>query len=245
MKTYKHKTNGTIATYKDGVFKQGHCCVEIGCEPSSEFWEEVVEKDYEILSIIYHNNIFTKRDNGKYLFEKATLDEVQKGALYEEIQKYWDSYNFKIYSIKRLSDGEIFTINTLTNVGRIEAFELQDVNLMVRTDSGLTNFDNSLYLKKEPILITEDRVEIFKGDIYYCVNSDLLLSEFIAEKNTMQKNVKIFAKKENAEKYLKENKPLYSLDDIKEALLATLPLGLSYKGWEEEFTKNFIEYLNI
>lgn len=42
MKTYKHKTNGTIATYKDGVFKQGRCCVEIGCEPSSEYWEEVI-----------------------------------------------------------------------------------------------------------------------------------------------------------------------------------------------------------
>lgn len=40
-KTFKHKTNGTIAYYKDGVFRQGNCCVEIGCEPSEEFWEEL------------------------------------------------------------------------------------------------------------------------------------------------------------------------------------------------------------
>lgn len=40
-KVYKHKKTGQIAYYKDGVFKQNNCSVEIGVEPSSEFWEEV------------------------------------------------------------------------------------------------------------------------------------------------------------------------------------------------------------
>lgn len=41
-KVYKHRKTGELAYYKDGVFKQGRFCVEIGVEPSSEFWEEVL-----------------------------------------------------------------------------------------------------------------------------------------------------------------------------------------------------------
>lgn len=32
---------GEIAYYKDGVLKQGRCCVDIGHEPNSEFWQEL------------------------------------------------------------------------------------------------------------------------------------------------------------------------------------------------------------
>jgi len=41
-KVYKHKKTGELAYYKDGIFKQGRFCVEIGVEPSSEFWNEVL-----------------------------------------------------------------------------------------------------------------------------------------------------------------------------------------------------------
>ena len=56
QKKFKHKKTGEIATYQDGVLKSSGFCVEIGVEPSKEFWEEVVEKDYEILSF---KNILT------------------------------------------------------------------------------------------------------------------------------------------------------------------------------------------
>jgi len=42
MKTFKHRKTGEVAYYKDGVFKQGNCSVEIGCEPNGEFWEEIM-----------------------------------------------------------------------------------------------------------------------------------------------------------------------------------------------------------
>ena len=38
---FKHKKTGETATYKDEIFKQGRFTVEIGVEPSSEFWERV------------------------------------------------------------------------------------------------------------------------------------------------------------------------------------------------------------
>ena len=41
-KTYRHRKSGELAYYKDGMFRQGRCVMEIGVEPSSEFWNEVL-----------------------------------------------------------------------------------------------------------------------------------------------------------------------------------------------------------
>lgn len=40
-KKFKHKKTGEIITYKDGVIKSGTFVLDMGCEPSSEYWEEV------------------------------------------------------------------------------------------------------------------------------------------------------------------------------------------------------------
>lgn len=130
-KTFKHKTNGTIATYKGGVFKQGNFCIEIGCEPSSEFWEELT---YEIIT------------------EKPCVNI--------------GSSKIEIIEVKRLSDNVVFKRGDLTNAGKIKIFELHGEHLMVKTDGGLTNFDDDLCLKKEPIITTFDEwlyqaIEIF------------------------------------------------------------------------------------
>ena len=42
-KKFKHKKTGEIITYKDGVIKSGTFVLDMGCEPSSEYWEEVKE----------------------------------------------------------------------------------------------------------------------------------------------------------------------------------------------------------
>ena len=46
-KKFKHKKTGEIITYKDGVIKSGTFVLDMGCEPSSEYWEEV-KKTYPI-----------------------------------------------------------------------------------------------------------------------------------------------------------------------------------------------------
>lgn len=43
-KKFKHKITGEIITYKDGVIKSGTFVLDMGCEPSSEYWEEVKKK---------------------------------------------------------------------------------------------------------------------------------------------------------------------------------------------------------
>ncbi len=95
-----------------------------------------------------------------------------------------------------------------------------------------------------------DNIDIFIGDTYYVAQVDrkdnlrgeyieFILSEFSDKSGDI-----FFAKKENAEKYIAENSKRFSLEDIREALKATLPCGLGgYPKWEEDFTKDFEEYL--
>jgi len=40
-KRFKHRKTKEIVIYKDGVWKQDRTCVDIGHEPSNEFWEEI------------------------------------------------------------------------------------------------------------------------------------------------------------------------------------------------------------
>lgn len=54
-------------------------------ENHSEFWKPIIEKNYEILSYCENKNIFHIKDNSEILHR----------------------LNFKIHSVKRLSDGEI------------------------------------------------------------------------------------------------------------------------------------------
>lgn len=80
------------------------------CAKYPEFWEEIIEKDYEILSFKADCSGITLlelHDDQKYAYKKGS-NYQNKGFLTEN-QCLKDSY-YSIYSVKRLSDGEIFTI---------------------------------------------------------------------------------------------------------------------------------------
>lgn len=106
-----------------------------------EFWELVVEKDYEILSVITNNNKFIE----KVYNQDAT------------IEPYW-----KIHSVKRLSDGEIFTIGDKTENGIIKSifipFEFGTTTVCIQCDN-----KKGVYLKdtkkiKQSLFTTEPTV---------------------------------------------------------------------------------------
>ena len=46
-KIFKNRKSGELAYYRDGIFKQNNCSVEIGVEPSSEFWERAFKTEEE------------------------------------------------------------------------------------------------------------------------------------------------------------------------------------------------------
>lgn len=44
MRKFKHRKTGEIIGYQDGVVESGSFRLDMGCEPSSEFWEEIIEQ---------------------------------------------------------------------------------------------------------------------------------------------------------------------------------------------------------
>ena len=168
-----------------------------------EFWELVVEKNYEILSVITNNNKFIE----KVYNQDAT------------IEPYW-----KIHSVKRLSDGEIFTIGDeiiyneiFPTKLKIKSIQLFNGEILIHKDCTMnTNKLSEIQHYKEPLFTTEDGVDIFKGDKYWKVNNDLNLSNRQkATGSTSDLNpAKYFSTKEKAEEYILMNKPVLSLKDV-------------------------------
>lgn len=120
MKKYKHKKTGYIAEEKDTFY----CLKNQGNLPkwlveNSDDWEELVEeKDYEILSF-YHNNKLFNKDHAK----------SSKDYPYWSKENTWLTFNdriCKIHSVKRISDGQIFTVGDKIKNGVIKNIIIKD-----------------------------------------------------------------------------------------------------------------------
>lgn len=75
-KTFKNKKTGELAYYNNGIFKQGNCCIEIGCEPSSEFWEDITN-DFKVLMLDRNGIVSVKRLSDEVVF---SLGDKYKNA---------------------------------------------------------------------------------------------------------------------------------------------------------------------
>ena len=193
-----------------------------------EFWEEVVEKDYEILSLI----------EGKFIYP---CDKYSK----DFINQLFNTLGINIHSVKRLSDGEVFTIgdkvfNEYVNNYTINKICIVNDKCMVSAlyDTNNPNGSrlhynlNNLKKAKQPLFTTEDGVDIFEGEYYYPVEKEFY---FLHEKQTNhhctnEEKFWIFSTKEKAEEYILMNKPVLSLKEIKET---TTIKGLSLKKLEK------------
>lgn len=180
-------------------------------ENHPEFWELIVEKDYEILEI-----------KGKY------------GAISSYIEKLDNDLKDKtIFKIKRLSDGEVFTIGDLVgtpgSMYPLKEFKIIDsentlaVHCYKDKIGGSGHYNHrlkNLKKAKQPLFTTEDGVDIYEGDnIIYYIDTKYLnqgvknSSAYIC--STSQKGDYLFYKsKEKAEEYVFMNKPVLSLKDV-------------------------------
>ena len=239
-KTFKHRKTGEIATYEDGVLKSSGFCVELGVEPSAEFWEEVkeeIQKDFEILSL--HPN----RDyRGEYqiLTDKENIDSWMHPS---------SRGNWEIFSIQRLSDGEIFSIGDRINYEEddipsgviIKEFQIRNNKIFINSHysvAHLLNRELSNWKKRKakPLFTTQDGYEIFEGDEYYCVNHSFNLSTIssASEASGKRSEFKYFKEKTNAEWYIFQNKPVLSYNDVWKTL-----------GQGKDFEANVCIYKNL
>lgn len=216
------------------------------CENQPEFWEKVEDKDYEILSYEDNfGNVFSKKGD---LF---TNDKLTYGP------QYCLEY-FKIYSIKRLSDGEIFSFGDKLVVNSYMAgrkyitidsiYYNEHKQLSFRTNVtpppctfvfGLSDINCKRY--KEPLFITEDGKEITEGDKYwYVVVHDRGIISFAWEpmlhicdwSNPFKPPLGKFqfSTKEAAERWVDENKPKYSKKQINHSINELFSPELSRDG---------------
>ena len=167
-----------------------------------EFWQEVVEKDYEILEV-----------KGKYGAISSYIEELDN-----------DLKDKTIFKIKRLSDGkeEIFTIGDKTNNGTISKFEIDSNGVRVFFEEKPKNYHvslNSIKHVKQPLFTTEDGVDIFEGDEVVCFDKEDWITRNEKYKfqpfDVKDKNYLFFSTKEKAEEYILMNKPVLSLTDLK------------------------------
>lgn len=227
---FKHKITNKVIKIggKTGLSCQtliGNSDLILGDIIKGEDWEEVVEKDYKILSV---------------LLQRPDKHQIQNVSEYSDngyVESLVNCAGNKIHSIKRLSDGEIFTIGDkitsssftkLSNIDEIKEFYIPNekfckmwsnqftINdlIIVTNISWQVNLHHAIKVK-QPLFTTEDGVDIFEGDDVYTV--DLYFLQYIKEVNESQdyKTWRLtFKNKEKAEEYILMNKPCLSFMEI-------------------------------
>lgn len=173
-----------------------------------KFWqkvEEVEEADYEILEI---KGVIT-----------GTIHKYDGVNNFETILRVSDC--FTIHSVKRLSDGEVFTIGDETSHGTISSIEINisydgGVLFRLKEKTIIICLATAKKLpKKTPLFTTEDGIDVFEGDIlFYVLKSFQIHSNPANKLDGTNKDYKYFSTKENAEDYVIYNKPCLSVNEI-------------------------------
>jgi len=229
IKSYPDSENkGSI--YEEGSFmgrpvywKDGHYLDPTDVENNPEFFEEIIEKQFEILSvqncfsdIILEFNklgICIKRSDNCNLAATLNLEDCLKNGC-------------KIHSIRRLSDSEVFSIGDKTEEGVILAFDIPGSNQTI-TRYKVDNNGHGWRLlndakKTKPVLfVTEDGVEIVSRQTEIAAvwrdNIKLSFSKITYDDFVRQCamcNYLLFSTKEAAQEYILMNKRVLSIKDL-------------------------------
>lgn len=165
---------------------------------------DYAQENYKILRVVNSKNNFVE------------ILESQSYSLEDKLKKF--PY-LKITSIKRLSDGEIFTIDDKTNYGTISSIRPEGKGLVF--NNNYTFGLSELKKIKKPLFITEDGVKIFEGDKHYPVELKWHKLHLNAVgkmyASSCRTKFKIFSTKEAAERYIFFNKPCLSIKDVENA----------------------------
>jgi hypothetical protein len=205
---------------------------------NDEYWKEEKEKEYEILSFRdKHQRILFRLDDysGKYVIPDLQVGSystwgIELESMLEEGRSV-KSGCLEINSIKRLSDGEVFTIGDkvdITNNPKQKNLTIKQFHISnVMTISTLQSVDESYYGKegfnisiavhsKPPIFTTQDCVNLYEGDEYYWSSNKIFSNQpaysihgpfKITSSSKFGDDVYVFSSKNSAEEWVELTKP--------------------------------------
>lgn len=159
-----------------------------------------------------------KRDFTGYYSDLEDFKEHLKLKPETNFKVLW-SENGKITAVRRLSDEVAFEVGQNTTLGKIAKFEI-DKNwvggICVTFQHGSKAHFTSLQPAIQPLFMTVDGVNIFKDDFFYTIISNWTILKYKAV--SAEINSRLFFSTEKAgQEYVRFNRPLYSLNDIKKA----------------------------
>lgn len=195
-----------------------------------EFWEEVTEKNWEVVHCDY----------SKGVWEIKKIRRKSDGEIFTIGDKVSITSNFLLEKLEANSD-DIFEIKRFEpQFGIIRGA----VYLEHSTNFGIVDIGSIAHAEEKSILITEDGKEILEGDTVYVTNIQAnFLSNHSVTKDSIFKNsaFKYFAKKENMDRYIEENKPMYSRKEVRDFggyilrnLKGVMPMKLLFELWLRE-----------
>lgn len=180
-------------------------------ENHPEFWEEIQEKDYQILSLyirraIKHDILDVENISQDYILGLLKCDSNE------------------IHSIKRLSDGEIFTIGdnymqTLTGKKSVikEFIILLNKLCLFSPDLAYSYLYESEKIK-QPLCKSADGLDIYEDDSVVCLDKNDWITRNenykFQPRDVKDENYLFFSTKEAADKYILMNKPCLSINDV-------------------------------
>lgn len=173
---------------------------------------KVEELDYEILS-------FRPTENNP----AATITYIRSIKDVSSLKWHLESDFWEINSVKRKSDGEVFTIGDkapfLGDYADLIGFKTDNNKCSAIFTQGSYTFPellSNMVFKNKPLFTTEDGVEIKVNDAFYYIGDgdNVCKSKCLFKGDGDFGKPKTFSSKEKAEEYILFNKPMLSLNDI-------------------------------
>lgn len=201
----------TFYSLVDKKYRQ-HYLYIYDVENNPEYWEKVVEKDYEILSILlrkstkHEKRIVDNNDSEDYIISLINCD------------------GNSIHSVKRLSDGEVFTVGDTTKEGKILDFDFPGsgksecrykIELQV-LGGNWRMLAKAVKVVKVELGRTEDTGKpVYDGDKVFLLTSSWTCPEVVMSVNDYFKTPpRLFEHKKKAEEWILFNKKSFSINDI-------------------------------
>ena len=191
-----------------------------------KWYGEGEEKDYEILSFKTFLSVWTKNSIGNYESDFGGLTPIFG---IDKMLGYLKNGSVDIHSVKRLSDGEVFTVETdHTDYEKITKIYIEDNKIWLKIENGLSVALKGAVKKVTTptiLITTHDGVKVTSPNqlLYIChknFNRGECFANFIS---TNQNNIYFYHHK-SREDYIQQNKPVpVSCIELAKAITFTSP----------------------